>query len=355
MATQGRPPHPAVEPGAPLAPDPKEMTEIEQLLRSEPSSFEFFQAVRLLDMLFPDRQPVGGFANPRQESVRFGANPDYTFPASQISQFEWPEGEQPRMRVNFMGLTGPMGLLPLYYSSLVRERIRAHDTALRDFFDIFNHRSISLFYQAWEKYRFTIAYERGESDRFSHHLLDLLGLGTPGLRNRQPLPDDGLLFYAGLLSPHARSAEALRQLLMDYFDVPVEIEQFVGAWHALDEDTQCRFTGTANYSEQLGFGAVVGDEVWDQQSGVRIRLGPLSLEQYRNFLPDGPAYEPLRALTRFFAGDELDFELELVLRKEEAPLCTLGEEGSTAPQLGWLSWAISTPLTHDPEGAILRL
>lgn len=349
MATQGRPPHPPVEPGD------DELPEIERLLRSEPASFEFFQAVRLLDLLSSDRQPPGGFANPGQESVRFGANPDYTFPASQISQLEWREDEQPRMRVNFMGLNGPMGLLPLYYSGLVKERIRARDTTLRDFFDIFNHRAISFFYQAWEKYRFTIAYERGEGDRFSHHLLDLLGLGTPGLQGRQPLPDDGLLFYAGLLSPHARSATALRQLLMDYFDVPVEIEQFVGAWHKLDEDTQCRFTGSGDYSEQLGMGAVVGDEVWDQQSGVRIRLGPLTLAQYRDFLPNGPAYEPLRALTRFFAGDELDFELQLVLKKEEAPPCTLGEEGSAAPQLGWLTWAISVPHTQDPEGAILRL
>jgi type VI secretion system protein ImpH len=349
MATQGRPPHPPVDL------DTDEVSEMERILRSEPTSFEFFQAVRLLGLLSPDRQPVGSFANPGQESVRFGANPDYSFPSSQIAQMEWREDEQPRMRVNFMGLTGPMGLLPLYYSALVRERIRARDTSLRDFFDIFNHRAISFFYQAWEKYRFTIAYERGEGDRFSHHLLDLLGLGTPGLQGRQPLPDDGLLFYAGLLSPHARSATALRQLLMDYFDVPVEIEQFVGAWHKLDEDTQCRFTGSGGYSEQLGMGAVVGDEVWDQQSGVRIRLGPLTLEQYRDFLPNGRAYQPLRALTRFFAGDELDFELQLVLKKEEAPPCTLGEEGSTAPQLGWLTWAVSAPHTQDPEGAILRL
>ncbi len=350
MATQGGPPHPPL-----VDPEPEEIPEIEQLLRSEASSFEFFQAVRLLGLLHPERQPVGGFANPDQESVRFGANPDYTFPASQISQLEWHDQDQPRMWVNFMGLNGPSGLLPLYYSGLIRERLRARDTTLRDFLDLFNHRAVSLFYQAWEKYRFTIAFERGESDRFSHHLLDLLGLGTPGLQNRQPLPDEGLLFYAGLLSPHSRSATALRQLLMDYFDVPVEIEQFVGAWHKLDQDTQCRFTGSGDYSEQLGFGAVVGDEVWDQQSCVRIRLGPLTLEQYRDFLPDGRAYEPLRALTRYFAGDELDFELELVLKKEEAPPCKLGEEGSGATQLGWLTWACSVPLQQDAEGAVLRL
>ena len=32
------------------------------------------------------------------------------------------------------------------------------------------------FYQAWERYRFAIAYERGERDRFSHHLMDLIGI-----------------------------------------------------------------------------------------------------------------------------------------------------------------------------------
>src|SRR5204863_7315346 len=109
------------------------------------------------------------------------------------------------------------------------------DHTLASFLDIFNHRMVSLFYQAWEKYRFTIAYERGERDRFSHHLLDLIGLGTPGLHERQAVPDDSLLFYSGLLSLHPRSATALRQILIDYFAVPVQIEQFVGCWQGLDE------------------------------------------------------------------------------------------------------------------------
>jgi type VI secretion system protein ImpH len=307
MATQSGPPHPPVETGAPDGP------EIERLLREEPYGFEFFQAVRLLGLLFPEKQPVGRFASLRNEVVRFGVNSDYTFPASQIARMEWPKDAPPLMRVNFMGLTGPMGLLPLYYSALVRDRVRARDTALGDFLDIFNHRAISLFYQAWEKYRFTVAYERGDEDRFSRYLLDLVGIGTPGLQRRQPISDEALLFYTGLISPHARSATALRQLLWDYFDVPVEIEQFVGAWHPLEADTQCRFSETGAYSEQLGVGAVVGDEVWDQQSGVQIRLGPLTLSQYLDFLPDGAAHEPLRVLARFFAGDAIDFEVQLVL------------------------------------------
>src|SRR5713101_2915251 len=127
-----------------------------------------------------------------------------------------------RVVINFMGLAGPSGVLPLYYAELIVERIRQKDRAMLGFLDIFNHRMISLFYQAWEKYRFTIAYERGERDRFSHHLMDLIGVGTKLLEDRLSVRDDSLLFYAGLLAMHARSAAALQRILSDYFDVPVE-------------------------------------------------------------------------------------------------------------------------------------
>src|SRR5207302_6900125 len=155
-------------------------------------------------------------------------------------RIDWPDPEEddktavPLVVINFMGLTGPSGVLPLYYTEMLLERLRQKDPVLRDFLDIFNHRMISLFYQAWEKYRFTIAYERGELDRFSHHLLDLIGLGTGGLQNRQDVTDDSLIYYSGLLGLNTRSAAALEQILIDYFDAPVHIEQFVGAWHPMD-------------------------------------------------------------------------------------------------------------------------
>ncbi len=69
------------------------------------------------------------------------------------------------MNVNFMGLTGPQGVLPLYYSALLRERLRARDSSMRSFLDIFNHRAISLFYRAWEKHHFTVGYESNERIR----------------------------------------------------------------------------------------------------------------------------------------------------------------------------------------------
>jgi type VI secretion system protein ImpH len=344
MATSSRPSNPDVAPSG-----------LEERLRNEPYLFEFFQAVRLLERFLPGKVAVGRFAPPAAEVVRFQANSTLAFPASEIQALSWPAEGPAQMTVNFMGLTGPEGVLPLAYTVFLVERAQAGDSSAADFFDSFNHRIISLFFQAWEKHRFWIAYERGDRDPFSHHLLDLIGLGTPGLQNRQAVPDDSLLYYAGLLAQHPRSAVALEQILSDYFDVPVEVEQFAGGWYRLDTNTQCCLEGRSSCSEQLGVGAVVGDEVWDQTARVRLKIGPLSLAQYEEFLPTGSAFEPLRVLTRFFSNDEFDFEVQLILRRREVPRCELGADAGTAPRLGWTTWGKTKEMTRDVADTILQL
>jgi type VI secretion system protein ImpH len=330
---------------------------LKPLLASEPYCFGFFQAVRLLERLAPGRDPVGTFGRPSHEAVRFTGNSSLSFLASEIQSLSFPEDGGPaQMMVNFMGLTGVEGSLPRPYTEMVLERIRDGDTVLRDFLDIFNHRLVSLFYRAWRRYRFAASYEGHGGDGFSDLLLDLVGLGTPALRDRQEIPDSALLFYTGLLAMHSRSATALRQILSDYFEVDVEIEQFAGVWRRLDAGELCRFEQRNGASDRLGLGVVVGDEFWDQQSVVRIRLGPLPLDRYRDFLPDGSAYRSLQALTRFFSG-ALEFEVQLVLRHNhhDRPLCVLGDESATSPRLGWVSWMRRTPDSTDVDDTVLKL
>jgi type VI secretion system protein ImpH len=305
--------------------------------------------------LLPGKVEVGKFAPPSEEVARFRANSTLVFPASEIQDLTWPEKGPVEMKVNFMGLTGPEGVLPLAYTVFLAERARAGDFAAADFLDVFNHRIISLFFQAWKKYRFWIAYERGGRDQFSHHLLDLIGLGTKGLQDRQSVPDDSLLFYSGLLAQHPRSAAALEQILSDYFEVPVEVEEFAGGWYRLDTSDQCSFRDRDSYSEQLGVGAVVGDEVWDQSARVRIKIGPMSLAQYVEFLPTGSAFKPLRALTRFFSNNEFDFEAQLILKRDEVPRCELGGDEESAPKLGWTTWGRTKEMNRDVADTILRL
>ncbi|HEY7304104.1 MAG TPA: type VI secretion system baseplate subunit TssG [Bryobacteraceae bacterium] len=328
---------------------------VEDRLFSEPYSFEFVQAVRLLHQFYPNRAAIGFFQPPASEVVRFGVRPSLSFPASEVHEIEQLKDTPPLMRVNFMGTIGPLGLLPLYYTELVAERLKERDRTLRDFLDIFHHRIISLFYRAWVKHHFPVQYERGGEGDFSYYLSAIIGLGTPKLQDRQEVADQSLRFYAGLFAQQPRSAEALKLMLRDFFGVPAEVEQFLGAWYRLEPDSQCNLDDAAEDSQMLGFGAVVGDEIWDPQSRVRIVIGPLSLRRYLDFLPSGRDYQLLRNLVRFFAGDEFDFEAQLILRREEVPACELGSGGDSAPQLGWVSWSSTRPMDYNPSQTILQL
>jgi len=336
-------------------PDP-DLTQSELLhsLTSEPFRFAFFQAVRLLQRAGPDSSRVGGYGDPSAEAVRFRAHPSLSFPASEIQSLEYRGQLPPAMTVNFMGLIGPLGVLPLHYTELIRERTRARDTALRDFLDIFNHRLISLFYLAWEKYRPAVTLELGEEDRFRERMYCFLGLGTPALRERREIPDESLLFNGGLLMMHTRPALALEEVLRGYFGVPVEIEQFVGAWRHVDGDAVCSL-GEGLYSDRLGMGTIVGDEIWDAQSGVRIKLGPLSLAQYEGFMPGGGALRQLRDIVAYFAGLEFTVELQLILQRKDVPSCELAGVEPEGPRLGWTTWMKTAQFRLDPADLVFEL
>ena len=323
-------------------------------LRKSPTGFDFFQAVRTLERLRPDRAAPGHFADPNQEVVRFTVNPSISFPPSEIHSLDMLDDEPARMSVNFFGLTGPLGVLPHHYTLFLAERKRARDHAATDFFDMFHHRMISFFYRAWAKNHFTIGYESPGHDHFSDHLLDLIGegldtVGTPE-DAREALP-----FYVGLLGPQARGAVALEQLLEDMFDIPVEVEQFIGGWYPLTVRDQCMLGEDDSPSAQLGLGAVAGDEVWDQQTRVRLRLGPMSKEQYDDFLPTGSAHAKLRWLVKYFSRDAFDFELQLILRREEVRGFRLGDDEDEAQPLGWSSWIKTGTFARDADDAVVRL
>lgn len=337
-------------------PDPRVGGAVERDLRTEPQAFGFFQAMRLLQRLRPDRRTVGGFAHPSEEVVRFSANPDLGFPAGEVQELEL-EGEGPaRMEVNFMGLVGSQGVLPTHYSRLVREERKQEARPLTAFLDIFQHRMLSLFYAAWERARFYVPFERDERDRVSERLHDLIGLGAEGLRRRMSLRDEALLFYCGLLGVRQRGAAALQQLLEDYFEAPVRLEQFVGGWYGLSESARCRVDDAPpEGAPTLGEGAVVGDEVWDPQARVRVRVGPLPRERYEAFLPGRSAYRALQAITRFFGDGQFDFELQLVLDRNDVPGIVLGEETDEATPLGWCTWIRTGPFERDADETTLSL
>ncbi len=358
-------------------------------LFQEPGNFDFFQAVSLIDRWDPRFRPVGTTAHPERESLRFRAALGAAFPPAAIRQALPPvaESPQPELTVALLGLTGPSGILPRRYTELVyrlaREAKGPERHALRDWLDLFNHRLLSLFYRAWEKYRFTKAYEREEHlrtepDAFTAALFSLAGLGIPDLRGRlqvtaltgdlllrgeevlAKVDDLALLRYGGLLTQRPRTSSNLRQILQDYFGLPARIEQFQGQWLVLNAQQRTMLSGGHNAGSshnQLGGTAVAGTRVWDVNTKFRVRVGPLSYQQFIEMLPDDDAttrrktFFLLCHLVRLFVGPEFDFSVQLVLRREDVPNCRLVDNPQRGPYLGWNSWLSSGTSREDVDDA----
>jgi type VI secretion system protein ImpH len=326
---------------------------LDRVLFEEPYRFEFFQAVRLLDWIFRDKKSVGDDALPAEESVRFRSRIALDFPPSEIHEIREPLNEDGNieMLVNFMGMVGISGVLPTHYTELVFDRIRHRDTALWSFLDIFTHRAVSMFFRAWAKYRFPIAYERGNDD-FTSYLFDISGLGTKGLRGRMSLEDESLLPYSGLVAQKPHSSNAVENIVSDYFGARARVEQFFGQWLPL---TSHDVTKIGQKNSDLGLNAIIGSRIWDQQSKFRVRLGPLRFKQFQAFLPNGSAYEKLRSIVKFLVGMEFDFDVQLKLKANEVPGTVLTTRAVRKPMLGWTSFLKTRPFKADDEQVVLAL
>jgi len=360
-------------------------------LQDEAYRFEFFQAVRLLERIAasagssrpseesspapagssiasaesPPKHPVGRDYAPAQEAVRFRAIVSHAFPAATVAEVRGPQTDArgrktpSEMSVTFMGLTGPAGVLPQHYTALLIQRIRQKDFTLRDFLDLFNHRVVSLFYRAWEKYRFPIGYERaagsGDEDAFTGCLYCLVGMGAKGLRRRLEFDDEAFLYYGGLLAHFPRSSVSLERMLADYFEMPTEILQFRGQWLYLSEEDQSALPSARwprGLNARLGVEVVVGERVWDIEGKFRVRLGPIGYRQFRRLTPAGDALNPLCQMIRCYAGPQFDFDVQPVLKAAEVPWCRLGGDGSDPSHLGWNTWVRSREFDHDVSDAV---
>ena len=355
------------------APIRRESLAVIDRLVAEPHRFEFFQAVRLLARRIGMGQlPLADDVAVKQDVVRFRAVVSHCFPGTEIVRVE-PRTDKAQQTdglapldvfVSFLGLSGPSGVLPRHYTALLIERIREKDRSLADFLDLFNHRSISLFYRAWEKYRFPISFERqrlfgrprDQEDLFTSCLYCLVGLGFDGLRNRQEVADDAVLYYGGLFAHANRNAVSLELLMADYFGFDLQVVQFQGQWLQLAEDDQTSLPSARHprgLNCQLGTNVIAGERVWDVQSKFRHRIGPLSYTEFCRLMPSGDMLRPLCELTRTYVGPQFDYDVQPVLKAAEIPQCELGG-GGPPPRLGWNTWARSVPLTRDADEVVFQ-
>jgi len=321
-------------------------TAVEDWLFAEGHRFDFFQAVRLLEIIHTlngERLvPPGQSADPAKEIVHFRSEVKLDFPASDVAQVtrskDIPKRDQPtapaEMAVNFLGRAGCLGALDMPSTELVLQRASRDDKALRDFLDIFNHRLVSLLYRIRKHHRVGLSSVTPGDDQIARYLYSLIGMGTPRLQGRMQMRDRALLYYAGILAQQPRSMAGLQRILTDYFQVEVKITQFVGKWCELEENQWTKI-GESGTNQRLGRDTcMLGTCVWDQHARFEIELGPLGWDDFESFLPTEWRFGVLCDLVRFYVKDEFEFNVRLVLKADEIPTVEL----STEPALSWTTW-----------------
>lgn len=345
---------------------------IDQLI-GQPHGFGFFQAVRLLDRWLGEGQAPGiGL-----QKLQFRNSVSLSFPASEIEsmQVSWHDPQAVQLPANVdkvdltpacMGLLGVTGALPLFYTEwLGQVEQRGRDPSARAFLDVFSHRSVVLFYQAWRKHRLALQYEADRQRAFLPQVLALAGIGLKGLRQRlEPqhggVSDEGLAYFAGALQQRTLPATQLQRLLQRYLGVPVNVEPFVGRWYRIPEEGRTLLgVGLGQGGGVLGRSAVVGERVWQRNLRMRLTLGPLDHARFRRFLPGGPGERALRHWLGLLLGPSLEFEVRLRLRQDEVrpvTLCTERSDGLGQPaqvgqvgQLGWDTFLMTRAANADRD------
>ena len=327
---------PLVAPGDPMQPA------IDRLL-NDPGRFGFFQAVRLL-------YSVGGFdgrgTGARPGPLRFTTPASLSFPPSELHSIAQADAST-RVCVNFFGLTGPSGVLPRTYTELLIARKQVQrDQSAQEFFDLFNHRLVSLFWLAWAKHRPEIGRQFGFNNSVYRYLEHIVGLGTPALQARlhptrrgampvKALPSAALSYFSGLIAQRPHGERAIAQVVSAVVAAPVLATGCLGTWQDIAADARTRL-GRGNH--RLGAGCVLGTRYWDRQTTLRLTIGPIDRARFNALLPHGARLADIIELTRFLTGLALDLRIRLSLRADQVPPLRLGARDQDRPQLGWNTW-----------------
>lgn len=337
---------------------------IERLFE-QPYRFQFFQAVRMLELWLkrnglPHDQAVASF-------LRFQNSLSLNFPASQLESMQTEpreigrdsvalgealrNGELKYVRITpaFMGFLGTAGALPAHYT----ERVAAHalyekDDGPRAFLDTFSNRALALFYESWRKYRLELKYQIDGKDRFLPLLLSLAGVGNESLKHRLSDGGDGVLdesigYFAAAMRHRPASAVSIGHVLSEYFRQRVTVTQFIGAWYDVPPGQQSALGGA---NAQLGTSALVGQRVWQRDLRMLLTVGPLPRASFDSFLPGGKAAKALEKMLTMFTGMSLEYEVQLVLRAADVEGVTLSDERAGG-RLGWDSFLITGDERRD--------
>jgi type VI secretion system protein ImpH len=281
---------------------------------------------------------LGGTAPIDSEPVRFSSDSSLAFlgnAAKEVSE----DGAQTEIKSALFSLLGPIGALPYVYSETVSRADRANETAIRSFFDLFNHRSTSLMYRAWRKSRMWLENHPGAAAEQQRKISGMLEgfTGISALPERIAWLDferDRILASADIFPRRVRNANGLRQLLIRQFGMAFQIEEFVGNWEPLPDEARSVFSGSGS-KLRLGYNTIVGSRTWQVQSTFRVIISHPTIKQYGELRPGSESLRRMQLVVRLYCTPELSFRIHIIVRGDAIAPGKLGDPGRRGAMLGW--------------------
>jgi type VI secretion system protein ImpH len=259
-----------------------------------------------------------------------------------------------RIAANYLGMIGPVPALPANYTHAAIIERKRRSSSLFDFLELFAQELRSFFVTAHRKYRLPSLfqlYRIGADNKITAAIYSLMGFATERHRDALRLHKEVPLYYAGYFADQRRPAICLELMLNDFLGIPVKVHQFHLRRLAISEDEQTRLGGVRRENAILGHTAIAGATCLNRTGSIRITIGPVGYAQYLALMPDRSLYGQLTELIRLFCGPSINYDIQIVLRKEEIPQTRLDSK-SPVGRLGWDSWALQGQAVQDSGDTI---
>jgi type VI secretion system protein ImpH len=311
--------------------------------------WELFALARGIEQARPAAPRIGTALDPADELVDWAHEPSLNFPRTTVARFE--DGpRRPRVRSQHLGLTGPMGPLPLHMAEIaLAERRVPGPQPYGDFLDLLSARMLQAFYRAWSQSEPCAQADRPADDGFATILGAVSGaadLRFAGATDRDHPAGDRFddwrrLAYGGHLQG-LRSASAVADVLAHLLGRPVTVEEAVGRWRAIPLDARSRIGARRGAHAQLGQGATLGERFFAVEWDVAINVTARDAAELDTLLPGGDANRLLVEAATAVLPPSLDWTIRVEIAEAAAPAARLGRTGETGTppgtRLGLTGW-----------------
>jgi type VI secretion system protein ImpH len=288
--------------------------------------YGLFALLRGAEARAPHLPRIGAARVPVRNVVDLAQTPILAFPATTLDAIEFKRG---RARVSgfWLGLTGPMGPLPLHLSEFAHyEQRYAKERPFGGFLDVLAGRMLQFFYRAWAESNPAAQVDRPDDDSFAMYI-GALTAASEGARARSSFPARARLHYGSLFASR-RSATSIQSALSNLLRAPIRLLEFQPRWREIEDGDRSRLG--MSYAA-LGRDAVLGGRVFGVSDAFRVVVRASSFREFEDFLPTGRRFQIAAEALDAFSPSHLEWDIALELQEDQSRPLQLDGRG----RLGW--------------------